>query len=133
MHIKQLLTHSYIKFFITGASGVILNLIITGVLAHFVFSDSYFIIASIIGTACNLVYNFILHTKLTFKTKSKHKRRFGVFITYSLILASFQELLVAKLTILAGTTYLLIIKAIIIFSFSLLTYLVFRFILFKEK
>src|SRR5690606_2016435 len=131
--IKKSLSLKYIRFFLVGGSGIFINLLVTGFFQFFVFEQSLFYVASIIGTSVNLIYNFTLHTIFTFNTKSKHKLRFVKFVSYTLILAIFQESLIKIITPIFGVIYLLLIKAIIVFLFSIITYLFFKFYLFNES
>jgi putative flippase GtrA len=55
--LKKIITPKLIKFGIVGASGVALNLLITAILRYYVFEESYFYLASIIGTLVNTIYN----------------------------------------------------------------------------
>jgi len=92
---NYLLKKRFIHFLVIGSSGVILNLLITFLLSKFVFlSESVYFgvkgytISFIFGTASNLIYNFILHTKITFNVKENHGKRFVVFICYSILMSS---------------------------------------------
>jgi putative flippase GtrA len=131
--IKKLIPPKLIKFLLVGTSGIALNLIITGLLQQFVFEESYFYLASIIGTLVNLLYNFFLHTFFTFETKQKHKRRFTFFTVYTISLATIQEIIIATITPILGLEYLIVFKAAIVACFAVVTYIFFNFILFKEK
>lgn len=131
--IKNMFGKKFIKFFIVGASGVIINLIITAILQFTVFKQEHFYMASIIGTTINVIYNFILHSNFTFKTKTKHKIRFLLFATYTIILSTIQETIIKIITPSIGINYLIFIKATIILIGSLITYFFFDKVLFKEK
>lgn len=133
-HIKAILfKHKYIHFFATGASGVAINLLITWFLTTFVFGLSRYFTAYVIGTAFNLLYNFTLHTLITFKTTSRHFRRLIGFITYSLVFAFFQTMFVKYVVSKVGVHYYLVVIATTIFVFSTVTFLVFKFFLFRES
>ena len=147
----------YVHFFLTGVSGVMLNLFFSWIFVEFVFLENTYLVLDyivknttlgiIIGQSVNLIYNFTLHTKVTFKTKKNHKRRFSFFITYSIFmtyiiitpLALFlRDLLtlifnsIFFLNFLAEYSYL-ISSAIVILTFSVLNFILFKKILFKEK
>jgi putative flippase GtrA len=131
--LKKIFTPKLIKFGIVGSSGVALNLLITAILRYYVFAEPQFYLASIIGTIINTIYNFLLHTKFTFQTKQKHKRRFVFFAIYTLTLATLQEIIIATITPILGLEYLILFKAGVIACFAAFTYFFFNFVLFKEK
>ena len=131
--IKKLLEIKYVRFFLVGGSGIFLNLLITGLFAYFVFSEAYFYLASIIGTTVNILYNFYLHTKFTFKTKKRHGIRFTGFTTYTLVLASIQETIIAYYTPVIGIEYLIVFKGFVVLVFSIVTFLFFNYFLFKTS
>src|SRR3989344_9646925 len=80
-----LIEHKYLHFFATGTSGVVLNLFVTWFLTTFVFGLQNYFKAYVIALAVNLVYNFVLHTKVTFGTRGGHGRRI-VFVFFFYIL-----------------------------------------------
>lgn len=149
--IKFLWKTKYIHFFITGTSGVLINLVFAFIFVEYVFTNpsyNFFItiqnttIGIIIGTSINLIYNFILHTNMTFKTKKNHTKRFLIFIIYSLFVSYFINL---PLTILfrnflektlpefiSSYSYL-ISSAFVILFVSCFTFIFFKLYLFKEK
>ncbi|MFT4312167.1 MAG: GtrA family protein [Candidatus Woesearchaeota archaeon] len=127
------IVNRFIRFFIVGGSGVFLNLLVTAFFFYFVLPENLFYISSIIGTAVNVLYNFTLHTIFTFQTKKHHKSRFVLFVGYTLGLATIQETLIAVITPYIGVEFFLIIKAVVILCFSILTFLVFHFVLFSRN
>ncbi|MFP4567631.1 MAG: GtrA family protein [Candidatus Woesearchaeota archaeon] len=131
-YLKKIITKKYTKFFFIGATGVLINLIVTGLL-QLILKPQNFYIASIIGTATNLIYNFYMHTKITFKTKNKHKQRLAIFTIYTLTISAIQETIIKNITPLIGINYLIIIKATIILTFSIITYILYNNIIFNEK
>lgn len=133
MILNKLLNKKVIKFFFVGSSGIIINLLITGVLQFFVFEREQFYLASIIGTCFNILYNFTLHSLYTFNTKSNHRSRFAKFVLYTLILASFQEYLLKIITPMIGIDFLVIIKGFLVLFFSVFTFIFFNYVLFNEK
>lgn len=132
-HIKTILfRHKYLHFFATGASGVAINLLTTWLLTTFVFGLSRYFTAYVIGTAFNLLYNFTLHTLVTFKTTSRHFVRLVGFVVYSLVFAFFQTMFVKYVVSKVGVHYYLVVIATTIFVFSTVSFLVFKFFLFRE-
>lgn len=134
-----LLKKRFIHFFIIGSSGVILNLLITFLLSEFVFlrENIYlgvkgYTISFIFGTACNLIYNFILHTRITFNVKKNHGKRFVIFICYSILMSSFQVWLNKLLVPVFGSEYHIFADAGIILVFSIVTFLLFKLWLFRK-
>ena len=133
-HIRAILfEHKYLHFFATGVSGVAINLFVTWLLTTYYFGLSGYFKAYIIATLLNLVYNFTLHTKITFETKERHVRRFVFFVTYSLIMTAVQASIVRMVTPLVGLEYYLLVIATAIFLFSCITFLFFKFFLFREQ
>ena len=146
----------YLHFFMTGATGVVLNLFVSWFFVEFIFlRDEYFVfnnllkdttLGVIMGQTINLIYNFYLHTKMTFKTKENHKRRFVIFIAYSLfmtyvvivplilVLRNFLGFVFpyTYLNFLVGFEYL-IASAVVILFFSFFNFIVFKIWLFKDK
>lgn len=121
----------YIHFFIVGATGVALNLAITAFFTELVFGREQYFTGYLIGLAANLLYNFGLHTVVTFKTKDRHGRRLVIFVAYSLILAYIQAQLVKWLTAIVGVDWYLVVIAGVILSFSVVTFVLFKLVLFK--
>lgn len=121
-----------IQFLLVGGTGVLLQLAVTCILTQFLFGVKQYYIGYAIGLIANLIYNFILHTKFTFNTKNKHKKRLIRFITYSLSVALFQYVLVRVITKLTGDAWYLLVIAIVILICSILTYFTFKLWLFKE-
>ncbi len=133
-HTKAILfEHKYLHFFMTGVSGVGINLLVTWFLTTYVFGLAGYFKGYIIGTTINLFYNFALHTKVTFETKSGHARRFIFFVTYSLVLTAVQASVVRVVTPMVGLEYYLFVIAGAIFIFSCVTFLFFKFFLFHEQ
>jgi len=124
--------YKYIHFFLTGMSGVGLALLITWSLTEHVFGLENYFTSYLIGLAANLVYNFILHTKVNFHTKMNHPRRFVIFVIYSLLLASLQAVTVKLLTPVIGVEFYLFVIAAIILMYSTISYFIFKFIIFSE-
>ena len=128
-----LIEHKYLHFFVTGTSGVVLNLFVTWFLTTFVFGLQNYFKAYVIALAVNLVYNFALHTKVTFGTKGGHGRRFVWFTVYSLALTALSAYIVRTVTPIVGLEYYLFVIAATIAVFSCVTFVFFKFFLFREK
>ena len=130
---RLMVRERYLHFFVVGASGVAMNLAITAFFAELVFGRENYFSAYVIGLSVNLLYNFILHTFVTFKTKGDHARRLIVFVVYSLVLTYIQARVVKYITDLVGVNWYLVVIASVIFFFSIVTFLLFKFVLFREK
>lgn len=122
----------YLHFFAVGISGVGLNLAITVGLTEFFLGREHYFTAYLIGLGANLIYNFVLHTVVTFKTEGSHARRLLLFLGYSIALAYLQTRVVRYLTDLVGVDWYAIIIASVILVFSIFTFILFKFVLFKE-
>lgn len=122
----------YLHFFAVGMSGVALNLAITVSLTEFVFGREQYFSAYLFGLTANLIYNFILHTVLTFKTESGHVSRLVYFLAYSIILTYIQAKTVKMLTDVFGVDWYALIIAAVILAFSVVTFVLFKFVLFKH-
>lgn len=132
-HARSILfEHKYLHFFATGVSGVALNLSVTWLLTTFVFGLEGYFKGYVIALLLNLVYNFTLHTKITFETKERHLRRFVYFTTYSIFLTALQAVIVRTVTPMVGLEYYLFVIATTIALFSVVTFLFFKFYLFHE-
>ncbi len=122
----------YLHFFVVGATGVAINLGLTAFFAELVFGRENYFSAYLIGLFVNLLYNFILHTVVTFKTKDKHATRLMIFLAYSLVLTYVQAYLVKHITAWVGVNWYLVVIASVILIFSIVTFLLFKFVLFRE-
>ena len=122
----------YAHFFATGVSGLALALGTAYLLTEFVFGLERYYEAYLIGLAANLVYNFTLHTLVTFKTKERHLLRFLIFASYSLSMSALQALLVKKLTPIVGVERYLLVIGTIVLTFSTVNFLVFKLSMFNE-
>lgn len=123
----------YLHFLIVGVSGVVINLALTAFFAELVFGREEYFSAYLIGLSANLLYNFVLHTVMTFKTTHGHAPRLMAFVAYSLGLAYVQARCVQWLTAHVGVDWYLVVIASVIFCFSLFTFLLFKFVLFRPK
>lgn len=133
-HIQTILfRHKYLHFFLTGTSGVAINLLVTWILTTFVFGLTGYFTAYLIGTTVNLLYNFTLHTLVTFGTTSRHFFRLVGFVLYSIGITVVQALIVRSVTELIGLQYYLLVIATTIFILSAITFVVFKLFLFHES
>ena len=130
---KLFYKHRLIHFLFTGGTGVLINIGITGLLTEFVLGRENYFSAYLIGLTANLIYNFTLHTVMTFKTKKNHKSRFTIFIVYSLLMALLQAILINTIVSLIGVDYYLFVIGSVILTFSFITYIFFKLLLFNEK
>lgn len=131
--LKLLYKYNYFHFFVVGTTGIILNLTTVYILTEYYFGLENYFTAYLIGLTLNLIFNFIFHTILTFKTKKKHTIRFILFITYSLILTALQAITVKKITPIIGLEYYLLVITTFIIIFSTITFLFFKLVLFNEN
>ena len=146
----------YLHFFVIGVTGVTLNLFLSWFFVEFIFLKSKYLIFNtqfksstfgvIIGETVNLIYNFCLHTIVTFRIKKQHKRRFILFVLYSLFttyLVVFPAILILRnffeyvfpfinLNFLIGFEYLVAACFVILF-FSFFNFIIFKIWLFKDK
>lgn len=125
--------HRILHFLFTGGTGVIINLVLTAFFAELVFGREKYFYAYLIGLFANLIYNFTLHTIMTFRTQDKHKRRFAVFIAYSLLMTYIQASIVKLVVDYFGVDWYLIVIATTIAVFSIITFIVLKLWLFNEK
>ena len=127
-----LFEQKYLHFFLTGISGVAFNLGITWLLTTYVFGLAQYFRAYLIGVSFNLVYNFVLHTIVTFNTKERHVRRFVWFVVYSILLTLLQAYVVRTITPIIGLEYYLLVTATTMFLFSTVPFVFLKYMLFRE-
>ncbi len=131
--IKRLLFKDrYLHFFVTGVSGITLNLFITWALTTFVFGLERYFTAYLIGAAVNLIYNFLIYSFFIFRTTKNHGTRLAIYLSYSFANAAVQIASVRLLTALFGKEYYLIIIASVIFLLSVFSFLLFKLALFRD-
>lgn len=122
----------FLHFLFVGGTGVLINLLLTWIFTEFVFGLEQYFYGYLIGLFANLVYNFTLHTILTYKTTKKHILRFQIFIVYSLVMSFVQAGVIKVITPIIGLRFYLIVIATVILVFSIINFLVFKLWLFKE-
>lgn len=131
--LSYLLHTRFAHFFVVGATGVLINLSLTAFFAELVFGRENYFSAYLIGLTANLLYNFSLHTLVTFKTKHHHALRLALFLAYSLALAYVQAQTVRYLADRIGVDWYLVIIASVILAYSVVTFFLFKFALFKDR
>lgn len=109
-----------------------INLFVTWVLTEFVFGTERYFTAYLIAVSCNFIYNFILHTVLTFRTKERHIKRFLWFVLYSIGMTALQAWLVSVVTPIVGVEFYLLVIAGIILLFSTVSFIFFKLVLFLD-
>ncbi len=129
---RKLVSYSLIRFLVTGGFGVLLNLVVVFGITEFVVGRENYMIGYFSGFIVNLLFNFLIHTLWTFETKRWHKRRLVIFIMYHIGMTLLQALVINLLVGLIGIEWYLIIIALVIGFFSIITYVVFKFFLFKD-
>lgn len=121
----------FVHFFVVGATGVAINLGVTALLTELFFGRENYFTGFVVGIGANLAYNFTLHTIVTFKTTGRHAPRLAIFVIYSLALAYVQAQVVKQITALVGVDWYLVVIASVILVFSVGTFLLFKFLLFR--
>lgn len=127
-----LITHKFLHFFVTGVLGVLLNLVTTWTLTTFVYGINGYFTAYLIGTTVNLLFNFTIHTLVTFETKTHHAKRLLGFVFYNIGMTIVQASIIRHVTALVGPEYYLLVIASTILVFSIGSFIVFKFFLFHE-
>lgn len=129
---SYLLKKGYTQFFIVGVLGVSVQLFVTWFFTYFVFGLERYFMGYLIGLFVTLLFNFILHTFFTFKTKSNHGKRFFLFVLDYVAMIFIQAFMVRYFTAFFGVQYYLLVIAGIIFALSNLNFLFFKFFIFKN-
>ena len=131
--IKLLYKAKFIHYFLVGISGVFINLFLTWFLTTFFFGVDNYFHAYLIGLSANIIYNFTLHSTVSFNTKKYHTKRFFFFAAYSLGMAALQAIAVKATTnVIGNELYLLVVVGYIIL-FSLFNFVFFKAFLFNER
>lgn len=124
--------YGYLKFLLTGGTGVLINLGLTWFFTEYVYGLENYFDAYLIGISANLLWNFMLYSLWLFKTKHRHFLRFVVFVTYALIMTWVNAVIVSTVTPIIGLQYYLIVIAATIFLLSTFNFFVFKMSLFRE-
>lgn len=122
----------FLHFLLTGAGGVIFNLSTTWVFTQFVFGLSHYYYAYMLGVLVNFIFNFTVHTMVTFQTKRGHLRRLIVFTAYSALYVFVLSFLVSHITPIVGVQYYLFVIAGLIMALSIINFFVFKLSVFRE-
>ena len=128
-----LFRYRYVHFFVTGSAGVLINLLITSILTEFFLGRENYFTAYIFGIMANLFFNFSVYTLHTFRTTTRHLKRFAIFIFYSLAMTYIQALIVKTITPVIGVDFYLFVIGGVILFFSVFNFLVFKMALFYES
>jgi hypothetical protein len=122
----------YLHFFATGVTGVLINLFATWFLTTFVFGLENYFSGYTIGIVLNLAFNFTVHTIVTFKARRHVFQRMLGFTAYSISMTLFQAWVVKTITPIVGLQWYLGVIASVIFIFSIVTFLLFKYFLFRD-
>jgi len=120
----------FIIFSIGGVIGMLVNLAITIILTE-VFLVWYRI-SYAIGLAVNLIFNFVYNRHITFKKKTKMKRRFVKFVIVSLSTILLNYISVIIVTEYLGISYILSI-VMVVFLIAIINYLLNKVWVFNVK
>lgn len=131
--IKKLYVSRYLHFFVVGCVGTFINLFITFILTEFIFGKEKYFTAYLIGLLIAILYNFTIHTIITFKTKNNHTKRLITFMLWSLFIAYIEAVNIKYITKVLGVDYYIFIIAGVILVYSTFSFLVCKLILFKEE
>ncbi len=131
--INFLFEHRIPHFIFIGMTGVGINLFLVYFFTEFVFGRERYFYGYLIGLFANLIYNFIMHSSVTFQTKNGHLKRFVIYTIFSLSITFVQALVVRKLVRVFGVDYYLFVIMTVILVFSTVSFLTFKFWLFKEN
>lgn len=128
---KLLYKYKYVHFFLTGVSGVLINLFITWFVTSFFLGLENYFYGYCIGLCFNLIYNFALHVNVNFGVTDKVRSRFVVFVGYSLLMTFIQAILVKLITPFVGLRYYLFVICFVVLCLSFFNFAVFKFWLFR--
>ena len=127
---KILLNSRFLHYLLVGGSGVLIQLFLTWSLTKFIFGIDKYYISYSIALLVNLIYSFLLHVEVTFKSQKKWSY-FIIFLLYSLLMTILQFILVRFLVKIFGTSFYLMIISLIILFFSIINFIFFKFKLFR--
>ena len=132
-YLRHLLRLKITRFLFIGGTGVGINLLVTTFFTEFVFGRENYFYGYLLGLFVNMIYNFILHTKLTFNTKKSHGRRFIIYSCYYILITLLQIFLVTSIITIVGVNFYPLVITGVIGSLSIVTFLVFKFWLFTDS
>lgn len=124
--------YKYIHFFVTGSSGVLINLILTWYFTEFIFGIEKYFYGYLIGLSANIIWNFIIHTQVNFNTKDKYFKRLFQFVLYTLLLGFIQVKIVNYIVPIIGLEFYLLIIGSVILMFSIVTFIIFKLWIFRK-
>lgn len=129
---KLCLKHRFIHFLFIGISNFILHLTLTWFFTRFFFGLEKYYYAYLLSLFIVIIYSFIMHTLITFKTKTNHKKRFFLFFINIIILSILQALIVFILSKFFIEKYYLIILTFSIIFTSIISFILYKFKIFKN-
>jgi putative flippase GtrA len=92
-------------FAFVGGSTFLLHVGLTVIFEKFWLGAEKFYYAYTLALVLSLLYNFVMHTIVTYKTKKRHLARFGTFVVYTVIINIFQNIFVKLGTNHFGVAY----------------------------
>lgn len=122
---------TFIKFSFSSGLGVFINLLLTFILTEGLFGKQHYFYAYTIGLTVGLLVQFIMHIKYTFKKSIDIKKKFGQFMSYSVIMTLIQASTVKAISDVLGVDYYIFIIAFVICIFYIINYLVNSKVVFK--
>jgi putative flippase GtrA len=122
-----------LQFLFVGGSAFLLHQFIAWFITSRFFDVTHYEVGYTIGLIAAWFYNFVLHTVVTFRTKTGHGKRFLQFIIYSLTSSVVQYFVMHAITPRVGEEHYLWVNAGVVLCVSLVTFVVFKLWLFKEK
>ena len=132
MHaVAGLFSHKFVRFFVVGVAGTLLNLLTTWLLTTYVFGLAGYFKSYLIGTAVNLLFNFTLYSVAVFKTSGHTVRRFVEYAGYSIGMTALQALLIRTITPMIGLDFYLLVIVSVIALGAVLSFFVCNDALFK--
>lgn len=123
----------FIHFFLVATIGFLINIIVTAGLTELFFGREKYFIAYVIGLCTNLVFNFIMHVRITFKTKRKNALRFVSFMMYNFMMAFVNAIIVRYLVNISNINYYLPIIFVVTVTLFLVNFIISKYVLFVEK
>ena len=121
----------YLKTMMVSGSGALLALLVTASLTEFVFGREDYFLAYLIGVVVSVGYSFFFLSRKVFRSPEKKTSRFVLFLLYMTFLVLIQVTGVKYLVGLFGVDWYLPVIAGIMFAISLMSFLVYKFIIFR--
>jgi drug/metabolite transporter (DMT)-like permease len=122
-----------IHFFIVGISAILLQILLTYLYTTYInngnFTQASFYIPSIII----MIYNFFFHTIFTYRTHTNHISRFIKYALYYIIMTFIiQAQTIFYMISVIGTAYYILINAVVVFTYAILSHIIFKLWLFND-